>query len=243
MPTSMFSTLPTTPRTSSAFVPQPIEGNSLTRQLRSLTNPLGPQSQEYQNFGQGMVGAALPGFEAAGTTSEKALSTLQPSVDYWTRILSGDKTAQLEAIAPQVEQIQAGYQGALQGASKNMARGGYASTVMAQLPFQQARDVSGVLAQLQPQAAEALVKAAQTQGSIAEVQSRIAATLAQLGLSETQLGMDIYNALMKALLEGRGQDVAEHGQMMGLAGTATTAFSQGLTGGMQAAAVSTAMEP
>jgi hypothetical protein len=45
---------------------------------------------------------------------------------------------------------------------------------------------------------------------------------------------------MKALLEGRGQDVAEHGQMMGLAGTATTAFSQGLVGGMQAIA---AMKP
>jgi len=64
-----------------------------------------------------------------------------------------------------------------------------------------------------------------------------------LGLSETQLGMDIYNALMKALLEGRGQDVAEHGQMMGLAGTAMSAFSQGLTGGMQAAADSAAMKP
>jgi hypothetical protein len=39
--------------------------------------------------------------------------------------------------------------------------------------------------------------------------------------------MDIYNALMKALLEGRGQDVAEHEQMMGLVGPLTGQATSG----------------
>jgi hypothetical protein len=233
MPTSMFSTMPTVPQTKSAFSPEPIAGNSLTQYLRSLNNSLAPQSEQYQNVGQGLVGASLPGFQAAGDTSQKALSTLQPSVDYWTKILSGDEKTQLQAIAPQVQQIEAGYAGALAGASKNMARGGYASTIQANLPFQQAQDVSNVLAKLQPAAAQALVQAAQSQGSIAEVQSRIAGTLAQLGLSETQLGQQIMQTLLQSLLAGRGQDVQEHGQAMGLAGQATGSFEQGLMSGIR----------
>ncbi len=199
------------PSVGGSLTPEPIEGNSLTRYLRSINNQQGPQGN--QAFG---AGTALLG-QGAGII-DKGVSTFDQPLDYWSKLLSGDKTAMGQAVGPYAAAVGKQFENAGRAADTMLPRGGYRSTAQAELPTQKAGLISDKLLGLQPEAAKQMT-------GIASLLSSLGIDVGKLGLGEQGIGGDIIGRLLQSLLTGRGQDVSEHGQAMELAGsTARTAF-------------------
>jgi len=172
----------------STFAPEPLEGNSLTVAIRSLQNQLGTQSGQAWGLGTGTFG--------------KGLDTAQPSIDYWTKILSGDRAAIGEAISPETRQIAANYEGAKRSASMYAPAGGGRAAMLGQLPFQRGAAISDLISGLRPQAAS------QLQG--------LAQMLLQAGLSQEQIAQALGSTALGGMFQMRGQDLDERGQNINL---------------------------
>lgn len=187
-----------------AVTSEPIEGNSLTQFLRSLDNHLAQSGQQQVQFGQNLTQAGVGGVS-------QAANAINPTVAYWTKLLSGDPNAASQALAPEASQLQAGVRQQQQGLANLSARGGGRSGMMAQLPFQQQAQLNNLYAGLRPQAAQGLTTAAATQGSLADA-------ITKAGLGQTGIGSGTLGQVSQNKLNMRGQDVTEHGQAMGMAG-------------------------
>lgn len=196
------------------FQPQGIEGNSLTRNLRAITNVLPGYGEQQQQAGNRLL-------QYGGDITQSGLGTMQPSIDYFSALLSGDPTRTFQAIAPTVQNLDRVYEGATRGASQLMPRGGARSATLAELPFQKAGQVSNALFGLQPGAASQLANIGTGVAGIGLGQQGV-------GIQEQQQALRQFQNVLQALLEGRGQDVAEHGQAMGLAGGLGGATIHGL---------------
>lgn len=215
---------------------QNLGGNSLTQHLRSIQNYGSAQGAQTFQEGRDMTTAGMQGFDTAGASSGEAmdttrgaLKTLSPAEDYWTKLLSGDQKTMNEAISPYATQAGTNYANMQSQASMNLPKGGYAGVLGASLPQAQAREVNEQLFKLQPAAATNLDKIAGTktniagtQGNIAGVQGQIANWLSSIGIDVSKLGANFLQMAANSLLGGRGQDVAEHGQSMQLAGSAAS---------------------
>ncbi len=192
------------PSVGGSLTPEPIEGNSLTRYLRSINNQQGQQGN--QAFG---AGTALLG-QGAGIV-DRGVSTFQQPLDYWSALLSGDKTAMGKAVGPYAAAVGKQFENAGRAADTTLPRGGYRSTAQAELPTQKAGLISNQLLGLQPQAAQQMT-------GIASLLSSLGLDVGKLGLGEQGMGSQVIGQLLQSLLTGRGQDVSEHGQSMSLAG-------------------------
>lgn len=180
---------------------EPIEGNSLTRFLRSSFNDLSRTGENAFDTGHDVFSTGVKGFA--------------PSINYWESILSGDKSKMSQAVAPTAGMISKNYDQAADQVKRTMPRGGYSSVLQAEMPYRKAGEVNNLLLGLQPQAAQ------QLQG--------IAAQLASIGLNEQQIGTVIRSLVIQGQLGVRGQDVGEHNAAMGLAGSLANTATGGFT--------------
>ena len=177
------------------FVPQPISGDSLTQGFRSASNLLGTTGAGLLGTGQGLLGAGMGvtqgGLDMSGVgfgTTEQGLATLQPSIDFYQKILSGDPTATTAALAPTAANIAAITSGATNQATQGMPAGGYRAATLAGLPFAQTAQVGGAAVGLQPTAAKELEQASVEQAQIGGMQAQIGQGVAGTGLGMGQLG-------------------------------------------------------
>lgn len=213
---------------------QNLGGNSQTQQLRSLQNYASTQGAQTFGEGRDITSTGIQGFGTAGDsagegmgTTRNALATLSPAEDYWTKLLSGDQKTMNQAISPIATQAGTNYANLSTQASQGLPRGGYAGVLAGGLPQAQTREVNESLFKLQPTAATNLNAIAGTknaiagtQGNIAGVQGQIANWLSSIGIDVSKLGQGFLQMATDSLLGMRGQDVAEHGQSMQLAGQA-----------------------
>jgi hypothetical protein len=72
--------------------------NDLTRTLRAGTNLLGMQGPAFIGVGGGTIGTGLGTTQAGLDVSRMGLQTLKAPIDFYTKILAGDRTA--TALAP-----------------------------------------------------------------------------------------------------------------------------------------------
>lgn len=178
----------------SPLVTQPTTGQgSLTNYLQSMTNLLGTQGQQTFTTGQQQY--------------QQGLQDFGPSMDYWQKILSGNKAEMESAIAPEKEGILDRYRAARKKIAQTQARGGGTNEAVAQSEFAQAGDIAGLLQKLRPQAAAA--------------SAQEASQIAGLGLSESGLGLQQTFAALDAILTQRGQNIQQTAgleQMLGQLG-------------------------
>jgi hypothetical protein len=174
----------------STLSPEPIEGNSLTRYLRSMNNTLGQSGADTFKTGQSDYG--------------KGMQDFGPSLDYWNSILSGDKSKMESAIAPEKADILSQYRAKRKQLAATGSRSGGTNEAVAQSEFSQAGDVASLLQKLRPQAAKE--------------SSGIAAEIAKLGLNESEVGNAQMFATLQSLLQGRGQDVQQDAATMSMIG-------------------------
>jgi phage-related minor tail protein len=91
---------------------------------------------------------------------------LDAPTGYFQKLLSGDKTLMSQAVAPTAGAISSQFDAAKRSVNQNMPRGGYSSTLQAELPFQKAQQVGNLFSTLQPAAAQGLMNIAGLQGQL-----------------------------------------------------------------------------
>lgn len=92
--------------------------------------------------------------------------SFSPVIDYWSRILSGDRGSMTSLMNPEISRIGEGYKTAAATSTSLMPRGGPRADVLAEMPFNQQRDVSTLLQGARPQAAVALGQTGAAAGGV-----------------------------------------------------------------------------
>src|SRR5881396_3537107 len=99
-----------------------------------LAGGLSPEQRQAYNLTNQ---AGQMGLGAAGPLLRQGQSAYGPVMDYWSRILSGNRGEMTSALAPEIEQIGQGYGAQTQALANLMPRGGGRATLLSQLPYQQ----------------------------------------------------------------------------------------------------------
>jgi hypothetical protein len=123
----------------------------------------------------------------------QGVSALQPSLNYYSALLSGDPTATAAAIAPTTSGIMSQYDTAYKNLVDNSPQGGQRSGNVANLQGQEANSVGQVIQQVQPAAASSLAS--------------LGLGEAQAGTSEQATGQNSLSSALASLLGVRGQDI------------------------------------
>lgn len=175
--------------------PQPVSGadNSLTAYFRGLSNLAGTAAPGLLQQGQGVLGTGL---DVTGT----GLQTMQPSIDFYQKLLSGDPTATTAALAPTAANIAQITAGATDQASRGMPGGGYRAATLAGLPFSQAAQVGNAALQLQPEAAKEL-------GQLGGEQAQLGLNLGQLGTILSGQGMQGLQNTIQDMMQKMGINI------------------------------------
>lgn len=181
------------------YAPEPVEGgdNSLIRAIRSIQGQMGVRGEELYGQGQGL-------FNRGAGVIGKGLSTLQSPLAYWQAILSGgpEMTA---ALSPEIQRISQGYAQASNAVRQFAPSGGGRASLMTQLPYKQAADVSNLFSTIRPKAAEGV------RGIAGDI-SGVGKNLLDAALSKLSLSNQLAQILQLGQLGVRGQDIEESGQ-------------------------------
>lgn len=169
--------------------------NSLTGLWYNLANMAGNVAPTQLQAGGNLIntgtGITQGGLDMSGAgfgTTETALNTLQPSIDFYNQLLAGDPTAMTQALAPTANLLSKVTSGAEGGASGGDPAGGYRAATMAGLPQAQAAQIGDAALNLQPQAAQALASLGNEQAGIGATQGQIGQGVAGTGLGTAGVG-------------------------------------------------------
>lgn len=117
----------------------------------------GGQSKEDAKF-QRQLAQRAAGF--GGRFEQMGFRGLRKPFNYYSGILSGDRSQMMQAIAPEARQVTDLYQQGLQQRELT-PRGGGTSQLYANLPFQQARSIMDIYQRARPAAAQGLAQIGQ----------------------------------------------------------------------------------
>lgn len=123
----------------------------------------------------------------------QGVSALQPSLNYYSALLSGDPTATAAAVAPTTSGIMSQYDTAYKNVTQNSPQGGQRSGNIADLQTKEAGSVGSVIQNVQPQAAASLASLGLGEASA--------------GTAEQGTGQSGLAQALSALLGQRGQDI------------------------------------
>ena len=180
---------PTTPTGQLGYEPVTGDQDSLTQFVRSEQN---------------LTGSAGAGAFNAGTnTFQSGVSDLQPSVDYFKRLLGGDRSEILSALGPETDTITSQFDQIRKMAAQGPRGGGSASTLV-QAPQEETKQISNLISQARTGAATNLASTAGAE--------------AGLGLSEQGVGLQGLLGSLQAALNRRGQNIQENANTMQLIG-------------------------
>ena len=112
-----------------------------------------PQAQQAQST---LLSNMRQGQQQSLQLSDLGLKGLTPAIDYYTRLLSGDRGQAAAALAPDLERISDQSTASTQALSNLMPRGGGRASLLSQLPYETMRQGQNLFQQLRPQAASQL---------------------------------------------------------------------------------------
>lgn len=111
---------------------------------------------------QAATGAQQGALPALG----QGVSNMQTGANFFNTVLGGNQANTRALLQPNINQIQEANQGALQGASTLMPRGGGRFATLFNQPFQTSRAITDLFSGLRGQAAQALPGIGQMQGQL-----------------------------------------------------------------------------
>ena len=94
-----------------------------------------------------------------------ATQSFSPVANMWSGLLTGGRGRLTNLLAPQIGEITDAYRGPTQAMANLQPRGGARASLMAQLPYQRARDIATLFQQARPLAAEGLLQTGQAQAA------------------------------------------------------------------------------
>jgi hypothetical protein len=96
----------------------------------------------------------------------RAESAYGPAQSYWTRLLSGDRSTAMGALAPEIESLVGQTNAVRQMQGELQPRGGPGAAYMSQLPYETAGRIGGMLSQARSGAAAGLSQLGGAQGQL-----------------------------------------------------------------------------
>ena len=127
--------------------------------------------------------AGKRGAEMSTNLFDVGMPAVRQPVDYWSSILSGDRSRATSAMGPEISRIGEGYQAAGQTSAALNPRGGPTPDFLSQQPYNQQRDISTMFQQARPDAAK----------NLAGTGSNLLANSINALYSSTAAGRDILN--------------------------------------------------
>ena len=98
--------------------------------------------------------ASKQGMETSRNLFDLGMPAARQALNYWSPILSGDRSRITSAMGPEISRIGEGYKAAGETSAALMPRGGPTPDFLSQQPYNQQRDVSTMFQQFRPQAAQ-----------------------------------------------------------------------------------------
>lgn len=148
------------------------------------------QSAEQKQANQGLLSNMQQGQQTANTLQPYGtgfLNTAQQgigsSMDYWSKLLSGNRGEMMSAMAPEVNRINAGYDQNKRSLLQFAPRGGGQAGMLASAPYKEQQDINSLFQTLRPQAAQ---------------------QMGNLGLQAGGLGNQTFSNLLNALAGSSG---------------------------------------
>ena len=203
--------------------PQPISGadNSLTAAQRGASNIAGVMAPMAFNMGQGMLGTGMG-------VAQTGLGAIQPSVDFYTKLLSGDPTTMSGALGPLAGPL-ASWAAQAQNATRAMPSGGLASAEQG--------NIATMIPQVLGQGAEQLLSsAAGSLGNLGLGEAGVGTQIGQMGTTMTGQGLqgilNLYSDLInKQSVNQQDTPFTTFGQVMGPLATLGAGIAGAVSGG------------
>jgi hypothetical protein len=167
------------------------------------TNPYYPTSNKTPDLSQTKTQLTQFGNADVGQgqqTFQQGLQDFGPALDYWNKILSGNKAEMESSIAPEKNDILSQYRAKRKQLAATGSRSGGTNEAVAQSEFSQAGDVASLLQKLRPQAAKE--------------SSTIAGQITDAGLKESDMGMQAIAQMLQAGVTERGQTISILNQLL-----------------------------
>lgn len=169
--------------------------DSITQFFRSFENAQAQSGQQTTNTGQQGYATGMAGLA-------KSQTDLQPAIDYFTSLLSGNRASVTAAAQPQVDQIGQQFDQVRKMTSETSPRGGGKASAQAQTPYTQIQQITSLLNTLRGGAATGLTTATGQESSTANAQS-------QAGLAESQLGFQDLQSAIQSTESRKGYNIQE----------------------------------
>jgi hypothetical protein len=168
-----------------------------------MANPYYPTSNKTPDLSQTKTQLTQYGNESFATGQQgyqQGLQDFGPALDYWNKILSGNKAEMDSATAPEKSDILSQYRAKRKQLAATGSRSGGTNEAIAQSEFSQAGDVAGLMQKLRPQAAKE--------------SSAIAGQITDAGLKESDMGMQAIAQMLQAGVTERGQTISILNQLL-----------------------------
>lgn len=181
--------------------PQPVSGadNSLTAQQRGTANLAGQAAPTAFSIGQGMLGTGMGVAQGGLNVMGTGLQTIQPSIDYASRLMAADPTTVSMAAGGYATDVSKNLSNLL-NQTRALPSGGYGALVAQQAPQAAAAQVGNFELGLQPQAEQMLSQLGGEQAQIGQGMAGVGTNIGQLGTTLTGQGLsglvNLYNALI-----------------------------------------------
>jgi len=116
---------------------------------KAFGGPSATTQKAIDTLGQGMQA----GYNTSNTLSNLAGRAYNPVMDYWSRLLSGNRGAAMSALSPEIARMGDQNTAEMRAASELMPRTGGRATMMQSMPFQNMQNVQSMFQSLRPTAA------------------------------------------------------------------------------------------
>lgn len=184
--------------------------DSITQYFRSFENTQAKSGQEKSATGQQILGGGMQGLDQSN-------HDLQPVVDYFTKLLGGNRDEVSSAISPEIDQISNQYDQIRKMTSETAARGGGKASAAVTNPYQQIQLISQLMNRARSGAAAGLTNATAQEQQGAGIRG-------QLGLGESNLGFQDLQSAIQSTEARKGFNIQESGANKQLASNLLSAL-------------------
>lgn len=160
-----------------------------------------PNSSALSPMTQGMQ----TGYNLANQMAGMAGQSYSPVIDYYSRLLSNNRSMAMSALAPEISRMADQNAAAMRAASTLMPRGGPSASFMGQLPFQNTAAVQSLFQGLRPMAAQGLGQVASNLMSNS-LNALNTGTAAGRSIMDYQLQKSVYDRALGASMGGAAAD-------------------------------------
>lgn len=196
-------------------------GNSITQFLRSIEGLTGTSGQSAFTSGQNLLGPSQQLLGAGQGTFQTGVQSMAPALDYLTRLVKGDSADTDQALSPQIDAIKGNFNEARKLIA-SQPRGGGKSTLLAEAPFEQAKQISNVKNTARTAATSQLSQLSETLASLGLQQSDVGLGEGQLALGESSLGAQLLGTSAGIAETTRGQDFEQQAALQSMIASLAT---------------------